>query len=95
MTAEQRQALVKWVDDFCGDQFDASWAHLEIHGVCDALGGLEWYRVKREWQDYLQSSTQPGRGGTRNKMAAGRFIAERANILADSPSPCWTRDGTQ
>jgi hypothetical protein len=86
MTTEQREKLITWVGDLCGDEFDVSWQHLQIHGVCDSIGSLEYQRVKREWWRYQWSKTHPGRGGSRTMMSAGKFIAQHANITDDAPA---------
>lgn len=40
------------MDDSQTDQrFDATWRTLERRGHCDAFGGQEYLRVRREWQE--------------------------------------------
>lgn len=57
------------------DVFDEVWLSLSEEDAVDALGGMEWRRVKQEWQD-------AGR-----PRPSARWMVRRANApLSDDPA---------
>ena len=59
-TERVRLAYLSALIDDPKEVFDAQWLALSEQGTCDSLGGMEFERVKQEWEDCREAGRHRG-----------------------------------